>query len=128
MDRELFKDLLGYIEYNGYEDKGRFPTRIYKSLDVTLLIYDFKLQISYVFDNLGNVLLVNGIEVIDVEKDEWIGCLLDCGFRTLTDWHDYKDMKLRDIIDVMLIDHKKSWGISEEEPKEVRVKDFLYGE
>ncbi|XWX30012.1 hypothetical protein NHYGZSKF_CDS0180 [Staphylococcus phage PG-2021_15] len=127
MDRELFKDLLGYIEYNGYEDKGRFPTHNYKSLDVTLLTYDFKLQISYMFDMLDNMVVLTGIDVIDVDKGEWIGCLLDCGFRTLTDWYDYKDMKLRDIIDVMLIDHKKSWGIYEEEPKEVRVKDFLYG-
>ncbi|QQV88584.1 hypothetical protein [Staphylococcus phage ZCSS1] len=128
MDRKLFKDLLDYIEHNGYEDKGRFPSHNYKSIDVTLLTYDFKLQISYVFDKLGDMLVLSGIEVIDVDKGEWIGCLLDCEFRTLTDWHDYKDMKLRDIINVMLIDHKKSWGISEEEPKEVRVKDFLYGE
>lgn len=127
MNKELFKDLLEYIKENGYEDKGRFPTHNYKSLDVTLLTYDFKLQIGYVFDKLGDMLVLSGIEVIDVDKGEWIGHLLDCEFRTLTYWYDYKDMKLRDIIEVMLIDHKKSWGIYEEEPKEVRVKDFLYG-
>uniref|UniRef100_A0AAU8GUE0 Uncharacterized protein n=1 Tax=Mammaliicoccus phage MSShimriz1 TaxID=3230127 RepID=A0AAU8GUE0_9VIRU len=127
MNEELFKDLQEYIERNGEVTTG-FSSVVTKSIVVTLLTYDFRLEISYSSDMLGNIIMLSGVSVTDVANQEWIGSLLYDGFRTLKNWYGYKDMKLRDIIEVMLIDHKKSWGISEEELRDERVKDFLYGE
>lgn len=144
MDKELWVGLVEHIKKNG-EESRELETLVSKSVTVSVGNREIKLSLHGVTHLLGDIHnIVYGhtdwddhISVNDVNNSTTIGRLYDYGFTTLIKPYDYLNKQLSDIVGIMKVDYQryeyrkeqeKLKRRSQEELREEKVQNFLYGE